>query len=381
MNLPKHMPALDGLRGVAILMVLLTHVHDGWHGAWSILPGNYETVPKLALPHWVSMITFDAQYGVTLFFVVSAFTLTIRSSRDRGDLRGYALRRIARVGPGYWVAGLAYTVIAGSAARQWAPDGLSPVDFVVAAVFGSAWDGGPSLAVVPGGWSVACEVAFYIALPALVRVIDGRVWRSIALTALALAIAQVRTRYAVATGTGTFSFYINPISQAPVFLCGVTAALIAMRFRLPRLPGVAVGLVLIAILALPFQPIPRWHLLPYVLFAAVVAVAVALSAAHPPAVLANRVMRRIGEVSYSMYLVHFALLAGSLHLAGWIAPAMDVRTMLLHFVFTFATSFAVANVTYRYIEVPAIRWMARRATRSVGPGLEGAVPAGPSTQV
>jgi peptidoglycan/LPS O-acetylase OafA/YrhL len=54
--------------------------------------------------------------GVTLFFVVSAFTLTIRSAQDRGNLRSYAIRRLARVGPGYWIAGLLYTLIDG---RVW----------------------------------------------------------------------------------------------------------------------------------------------------------------------------------------------------------------------------------------------------------------------
>jgi peptidoglycan/LPS O-acetylase OafA/YrhL len=361
MNLPKHMPALDGLRGLAILMVLMDHVSGGWASAWSVFPGNYESAPSLLLPDWLRAIADGMANGVSLFFVVSAFTLTIRATYSDGDLRHYALRRLARVGPGYWIAGLTYTLAAGLAPRLWAPVGISSTDLIVAAVFGSAWGGGASLAVVPGGWSVSCEVAFYVALPVLTRMIDGRIWRSIMLTGLALMVAQVRARHAMLVGVHNFPFHVNPIEQAPVFLCGVTAALASTRLRLPHLPGVSVALAVIAIVALPFSPIPTWHLLPNALFGAVVAIAVALAAAHPPALLANRVMRRIGEVSYSMYLVHFALLATSLRMAEWLIPALDVRTMLLHFAFTLVGSFALASVTYRYVEMPAIRWAAKHS--------------------
>ncbi len=316
----------------------------------------------LALPPWLGAIAGAAIQGVPLFFVVSAFTLTIRAGRDHGGIRGYALRRIARVGPGYWIAGLAYTLATGlvrASARLWAPHGVAPIDLIIAALFGSAWQGGASFAVVPGGWSVSCEVAFYVALPFLIRVIDGHIWRSIVLTGVAMVIAQLRARHAMLSAEYTYPFYANPIEQAPVFLCGVTAALVAMQVKLPHVPGAAVALLALAVTALPFLPISRWYLLPHLPFAGLVSVAVALSATHPPSLLGSRVLRRIGEVSYSIYLIHFALLASSLRLAEWLIPASDWRTMLMHFIFIMTASFSVACVTYRTIEQPAIRWASR----------------------
>jgi hypothetical protein len=62
-----------------------------------------------------------------------------------------------------------------------------------------------------------------------------------------------------------------------------------------------------------------------------------------------------------MYLVHFAFLATSLRMAEWIIPALDMRTMLFHFAFTLVGSFVLASVTYRYAEVPAIRWAAKHS--------------------
>ncbi len=362
--LPKYMPALDGLRGIAILLVILTHVSSGWPAALSILKNTDGWASTFTLPVWLAGASGSARDGVQLFFVVSAFTLTLRAGRggDHG-LRNYAFRRIARVGPGYWLAGIGYTLVAGLSARVWAPHGVSGADLAIATVFGSAWQGGASLAVVPGGWSVCCEVAFYIALPFLLWVIDGRISRALLLLVVAIFVAWVRQSL-VAEPDG-FSNFFNPILQAPVFLCGVAAAIISMRITLPlpRIPGAAIFLLALGIFAVPFSPVR--HLPHYLQFAFLVAAVVALAAAHPPRILATRFMRKIGEVSYSMYLVHFAVLAPSLSLAQWLFPADDWRTMIIHFVMTSAVSFIISCLTFAMIERPAIRWASERTRRSV----------------
>lgn len=169
--LPKHMPALDGLRGVAILMVVLTHCTDGWHEAHSLSQGTLMWPKTFHLPIWLSAIAGHAFHGVTLFFVVSAFTLTVQAGRRADGWLAYATRRVARVGPGYWLPGIGYTLAAGLAPRLLAPEGIAASDLAVAALFGSALQGGTATAVVPGGWSVSCEVIFYTALPLVLWVI------------------------------------------------------------------------------------------------------------------------------------------------------------------------------------------------------------------
>ena len=237
MNLPREMPALDGLRGGAILMVVLTHCGGGWQAADSITQDTLSWPQTFHLPDWLGAIAGEAVHGVTLFFVVSAFTLTVRMSSDRGGLPAYALRRVARVGPGYWLAGIAYTLLAGLAPRLWAPDGVAPHDLAIAALFGSAWQGGAAMAVVPGGWSVSCEVAVYVALPVLLWLIAGRLWRATLLTAGAALVVQLVARHLMWHGGWQFTpQYVHPGSQAPVFLVGILAAMVAQRFRLPDVP-------------------------------------------------------------------------------------------------------------------------------------------------
>ncbi len=356
------MPALDGLRAIAILMVLLTHTAGGWGMVASILRKT-DGETTLALPAWLNQIAEAATHGVTLFFVVSPFTLTVRAAGDRGSLASYALRRIARVGPGYWLACLAYPLAIGLGPRWYAPDGVSTADLLVAFVFGSAWQGGSALAVVPGGWSVSCEVAFYVALPLLLRLIDGRIWRALVLTCVALLIAQVRARSAMSVSLYNYAFYNNPIEQLPVFLFGITAALVAMRIRVPKVPGGVLIILVAAIGALPFSPVARWYVMPHLVFAGFASFAVLISAAHPPAFLSNRTMTGIGQVSYSMYLLQFALLAPCLYFAGFIAPKDDWITLAVYYALLAVVVFSVACVTYRLIELPAIRWANRTSAK------------------
>ena len=366
-SLPRRMPALDGLRGVAILLVVLTHVADGWRRALMITQ-DADWMAPLQLPHWLASICQDGAFGVTLFFVVSAFTLTVKADQRTDGWVAYATRRIARVGPGYWLAGLAYTLAAGLGPRLLAPQGVTPYDLAVAAIFGSAWQGGAALAVVPGGWSVSCEVAFYIALPVLLWVIQGRLIRAVLLTIAAALVAQKLGRYGITHGGLTSPRYFYPLIQAPVFLCGVTAAFVAQRVRLPHWPGLSLALLAFAIVALPFSPVKEWYLMHHLAFALVVATVVGISAQHPTRLLASRVMHRIGEVSYSIYLVHFALLTPCLTISEWAIPSDDWRTFVLHFTLTSTSSFVLACATYRRVELPCIqaaaRWLETRQAPS-----------------
>ena len=70
--LPQHLPALDGLRGVAILMVVLTHAGGGWQAAQSLTENTLTWPATFDVPGWLSAIAGYGVHGVTLFFVVSA---------------------------------------------------------------------------------------------------------------------------------------------------------------------------------------------------------------------------------------------------------------------------------------------------------------------
>lgn len=362
------MPALDGLRGIAIVLVILTHAAEGSLAPLTLLPGGFPVdTDAPVLPHWFSLIASGASHGVQLFFVVSAFTLTLRGAQGRRGLASYAVRRVARIGPGFWAAALFYTLLGGMGPRFLAPAGIGVGDILLALGFAGAWQGGAALAVVPGGWSVSCEALFYIALPLLLWLSAGRVWRMAALTAVVIAVTAVLTRRLMLNHTWTFALYASPASQAAVFLCGITAALVAQRIP-NRLPAACVTILLgILVFAIPFSPVPDWIFPHHILFGIVSACAVGLAATRAPAWLASQWAGRVGELSYSMYLTHFALLGPSLAVAAWLAPHDPLAMVVIHFAITLVSSVAVSAVTYAVIERPAIRWAARLARPVTAP--------------
>src|SRR5437868_4964541 len=130
------MPALDGLRGIAIVLVLM-HQFD-----------------LITSPHAID-VAFDAGWiGVQLFFVLSGFLITggLLDTRDQhGYFRGFFVRRVLRIFPLYYAA-LVATLIAGNTSIWlW--------------TYLSNFRPHPAL---PHFWSLAVEEQFYLVWPFVV---------------------------------------------------------------------------------------------------------------------------------------------------------------------------------------------------------------------
>src|SRR4051794_5593020 len=88
-------PLFDGARGLAALSVLVFHVTLGGYNA---------------LPSPIRELLAHLDVGVTLFFVISGFllyrpfVLARFQGAPRPRTRSYAVRRVLRIVPGYWVA-------------------------------------------------------------------------------------------------------------------------------------------------------------------------------------------------------------------------------------------------------------------------------------
>ena len=153
---PRRNQSLDLLRGVAILMVVLAHCAVA---TTSIVPGLAAAAGKYG------------QFGVQLFFIVSGYTMMLTFG-DRVDIAAagaFYIRRAFRIVPLFWIALVAYLAITkGEGFREWAPDGVSTTD-VVLTFFFLHWTSVTAFnSVVPGGWSIAVEMQFYLLFPLII---------------------------------------------------------------------------------------------------------------------------------------------------------------------------------------------------------------------
>ena len=86
---------IDSLRGIAILMVIFCHAHPYIAELYNVI-----------LPPFFEVIVHNGDKGVTLFFLMSAFTLCLsfnnKMETERHPVRNYFIRRIFRIVPLYY---------------------------------------------------------------------------------------------------------------------------------------------------------------------------------------------------------------------------------------------------------------------------------------
>ena len=285
--------SLDLLRGIAILMVMLAHCALA---TTSVVPGLAAAAGKYG------------QFGVELFFIVSGYTMMLTFG-DRVDLAAagaFYIRRAFRIAPLFWIALVAYLAITkGEGFREWAPDGVSTSD-VVLTFFFLHWTSVTAFnSVVPGGWSIAVEMQFYLLFPLIIGLFrrDNGPLVIYALIALVSASGQfVADHYLVPQLSASLSKDGARLAYA-FFYCSLPHQLICFGF----------GILLYDIVERNHRP----TLGALFLFAACLCsgsgAVVAILFFIALLVMANGVslswMALFGRHSYAIYLAHFALVS------------------------------------------------------------------------
>jgi peptidoglycan/LPS O-acetylase OafA/YrhL len=166
----RYVPVIDGLRFVAILLVLVFHVSL----VLDLILGRRTLAPPFGAIWGTSVTTllgravWEMNHGVEVFFAVSGFVLSLPyvSARHRGTpkptLRRYYLRRVTRIEPPYLVAlSLLFVMSVLAANGQGFGHYVAGLVYLHSAWFGQ---GNPYDAVT---WSLEVEIQFYILVPLL----------------------------------------------------------------------------------------------------------------------------------------------------------------------------------------------------------------------
>jgi peptidoglycan/LPS O-acetylase OafA/YrhL len=311
-----YVPALDGLRGVAILAVIGLHYFNQPSGG---------------------------MYGVDLFFVLSGFLITTLLLEEHDRTAGIALaafyrRRAHRLLPGLLTVLAAYSALAMAsplALERIAAGGLYGANFVMAS--GSKFlDGTP---FVPF-WSLAQEEQFYLLWPILLvlllrrRARESRIaW---ALAGILIALVVYRAGLALGGASGTRLYYA-PDTHADGLVIGCLLAL--LRRGGFRVSGPLGWLGLTALLV-AFTVVSPTGSFVFELAPVSVAAALVTGAALEPGLLSRWLSFRplvwLGVISYSLYLWHFFFLS----LFHW--RAVDALPV----------TFVVATLCYYKVERP-----------------------------
>jgi peptidoglycan/LPS O-acetylase OafA/YrhL len=374
---------IDALRGFAFLGVLTVHASQG------------EALPV------GGRIADAGQFGVQLFFLLSAITLlrsvALRSARERFPIRNFFVRRLFRIGPLFWSAIVFYFLVNGSEAQFFAPNGLGPWHYLSTALFLHGWGVTSFNSVVPGDWSIAAEMTFYLCLPFLAsRITSIRSAISLSFCSLVAAVilnglmAHVLGRL-LSPGerylVPQFLFYWVP-SQLPIFLVGFAAyhclnneAITQWLASSGRAACFVAGAICVLV-GLAHGPIdfrmPRDVCLAVAFALAFVLVVLALHV-RPFVVMVNSSTCGLGVISFSCYITHFAALKVVKHLFRPVrfTVASPHLAGVLHFIAIWMAALIItvlaSVLTYFLIEKPGIK-LGNRIIRSWEGARETALP-------
>ncbi len=352
---------IDALRGWAFIAVVIFHA--GMRGFGSPL---------------LLKITSQGEFGVQLFFVISAATLflslTSRWKRDMYPYAAFFIRRFFRIAPMFWVAIAFYVWWLGTAPRQWAPDGVSFKDIAITAVFAHGWMPKEANAVFAGDWTVGVEMSFYLVVPLLFTFIKstrGAVWFFLGSVLMGTGLSHVAHRLIVGHWPVSILFMLNRFfylwlpAQLPVFALGIILFFLLRREKQMddghREAGPAPGsgwllIVCAALLACVsatlHNPVLKQHVAYGVSF---VLLAWGLSIQSAP-LLVNRVTRYVGMISYSGYLAQFFALDVCCrlvtHFFGKASSHGGNVQLIALCATTLLSTVAIASLLYHLIERP-----------------------------
>jgi peptidoglycan/LPS O-acetylase OafA/YrhL len=280
----NHRSELDGLRGIAILVVL----------------GAHTGVPGFAAG--------GGGAGVTLFFVLSGYLITslLLAEKDRAgrvDFRAFYIRRALRLFPALAavLVVVAILLVAGLLPEDARADTDYRIVFLSVIGYVANWAAvaGQSIGILGHTWSLAVEEQFYIVWPALLLVglRLGRSW--LALIVLVLIFLDVPYRVLLDLNGGFLHVFVGTDSRGDALLLGCVLALLEIRWH--PVVGIA-GLTGIGLLAASWPP--NAGLGTQVLLIPAAAIAGTLAVAGCPTILAWRPLAFIGKISYGLYLWH-----------------------------------------------------------------------------
>jgi peptidoglycan/LPS O-acetylase OafA/YrhL len=364
---PAHLDALTGIRGIAAWLVVLYHIRDA---LISVLPAT------------VIAVLAKGYLAVDLFFILSGFVLWYNyaarlreggSDSGRWGAAGHFLwRRIARIWPlhlvilGLFVA-FAPAIVAAGRDAAFYPLGELPLHVLLI----QNWGFTPALTWNDPAWSISTEMAAYLAFPLVVAAAKWERLPIAALLALALALVSAIPLYFWADDDTILGADISRLGLVRCLLefsLGNVLCLLWLRWR-----GTAHGAkIAFAICAAVLGAgiglaLPETTFVPACFAAGLLALALGQGAIV--CALGGRVLRYLGEVSYSTYLAHTFLFLAFKLILGQAAPQIGWLGLAGFLGLVLAASIAL----YHGVEKPAQRWMNRHTPR--WPWRESAVPA------
>lgn len=342
---PLKLDFIDSLRGYAILGVLMVHASQNGQPLNSDL-GN--------------TILIKGARGVQLFFMASAITLFYSYYKRRNNepfkIRSFFIRRFFRIAPMFYIA-IVYYLFQKLHEGNNLFDLKHLPDILAAFTFSLSTHPYWVSAIVPGGWSVSVEVIFYFLLPILYLKIKN-IQQAFNLFLIAIIVRVLLQQFFQAYPLindpnywNSFLIYYFP-NQFPVFAIGIFLYFLIFEKKMIVLKNPFTIFLLMMILFFQMASAYDIFIPENISFSALLGCFIWYLSEFKNSILVNPIINFIGRISFSIYVVHFAIFYWLNHY-----EILDLfRNTYINYVFKFLIvsliSIIISIFFYYFIEVP-----------------------------
>ena len=338
----RYLHGLDVLRITASIAVVYTHTRDWFATGGQTWGLDHVLTSTVLVPFRLD--AYLVPVAITTFFLISGLVVTFAAQRESPGR--FLARRFTRIVPAMWVVLLIVWVVA----RTGTPIGLTgPVDgrtlLTNLTLTNFLFSGNPGLDLVT--WTLVVQVCFYLYVAATLPLLRRWPWlpQALAVALVSALLSVVRTENPVAMHTLRVT-----VTLLPILFIGQLIALVRLG-RLHPLAGAAYGvahwlLLVRGDLTSDFTPAVPGYPQMVVSIALLTIVCCRMSGR----LVAAGWLRAAANRTYAVFLVHVPVLYLTPHLLSTTAG-----TTLAFFVAMVGTAVA-ADLLYRFVEMPAVRW-------------------------
>ncbi len=347
-----HFIALDHIRAFAAYLVILwhfAHVKDGYP-----TPPNHDT--------WFFPLSIlsEGHTGVALFMTLSGYLFAKLLDGKSIDFPAFLWNRALRLFP------LLFLVIIAAGIIKWS-DGTSLLAYTKSVVKGALLPTLPN-----GGWSITVELHYYLLLPVLLWLFKQSRWFPILLIG---AFVAFRAGLWLQRGEIQSVTYWSILGRIDQFALGMLAFYHREKiaFKPARVFILTTGFMMFywwfdlrgGFYEQPMYPSasPIWVILPTLEGLAYAAVIAWYDNSFSPAKTGiSKFISRAGELSYSVYLLHFFAVFGAAKFVNeHIVPLTSTYLIWFWATIFYVLMLVPAELSYRYIESPFLKFRKRYA--------------------
>jgi len=341
---PLYLPGLNGIRAIAALIVITSHVDE-----FSYLFNKQE----------VGFRGKDmAQYSVTLFFVLSGFLITYLLILEKNrfnaiEFKKFYMRRILRIWPVYFLIVLIVGCLVSLGGIL--PEDKSNLPHILYYIFfipNVPFALGGTFAALTPLWSVGVEEQFYAFWPLLMNKAKN-IPKTLLLFIGIYLLLKVALQYSPFSSV-YHVFYITRLDCMAIG--GLGAYLVLYKRRMLNIiysKPMQIACWALFIGSIVIHSFHVFSILDHEIYSLVFLVLIMNVSTNPHTIikLENKFLRFIGKISYGMYAYHmlFIFLLGKL-LSNLLAGIPNTVAMLIVYVLTLSLTIAFSYLSYQFLE-------------------------------